>query len=276
MLKWAVMWSEIPSGMCAKIRTMAASNNRDHARNLSYYCLLALDIWWCYSSRTFRSWWIKQSTQHYQRGCNNIPSFLQQTTPIACSLCEGWTPHDLHILVTTPFCWHVSHCNTQARTVNLIHTILCDDEGVTQAHGCLRHEIDRGFERWHCTIYCLDFCAGFNDAKRQHLSTINTNSDLSFTTIQKQTSHRKQSMDQSDDKLAHGTTDEESSSKIPRGHKYIHRKASRKMHSMNSVNIESRVTYNTVWTCERFVPSRMAQWAVYYKALVPVHMYMSI
>jgi len=31
-----------------------------------------------------------------------------------------------------------------------------------------------------------------NDAKRQHLSTINTNSDLSFTTIQKQTYRRKQ------------------------------------------------------------------------------------
>ena len=36
--------SEIPSGMCAKLRTVAASNNRDHARNLSYYCLLALHV----------------------------------------------------------------------------------------------------------------------------------------------------------------------------------------------------------------------------------------
>jgi len=35
---------EIPSGMCAKLRTVAASNNRDHARNLSYCCLLALHI----------------------------------------------------------------------------------------------------------------------------------------------------------------------------------------------------------------------------------------
>jgi len=96
--------SEIPSGMCAKLRTMAASNHRDHARNLSYYCLLALHIWWCYSSLTSRSWWITQSTQHHRRGCNNIPSFLQRTTLIARSLCEGWTPHDLHILVTAPFC----------------------------------------------------------------------------------------------------------------------------------------------------------------------------
>jgi len=27
-----------------------------------------------------------QSTQHHRRGCNNIPSFLQRTTPIARSL----------------------------------------------------------------------------------------------------------------------------------------------------------------------------------------------
>ena len=59
---------------------------------------------WCCSSRTSRSWWITQSTQHYRRGCNNIPSFLQRTAPIARFLCEGWTPHDLHILDTAPFC----------------------------------------------------------------------------------------------------------------------------------------------------------------------------
>ena len=41
-----VLRSEIPSGMCmcTKLRTVAANNNRDHARNLSYYCLLALHI----------------------------------------------------------------------------------------------------------------------------------------------------------------------------------------------------------------------------------------
>jgi len=32
------------------------------------------------------------------------PSFLQQTAPIARSLCEGCTWHDLHILVTAPCC----------------------------------------------------------------------------------------------------------------------------------------------------------------------------
>ena len=31
----ALLRTEIPSGMCAKFCTVAASNNRDHARNLS-------------------------------------------------------------------------------------------------------------------------------------------------------------------------------------------------------------------------------------------------
>ena len=42
--------------------------------------------------------------------------------------------------------------------------------------------------------------------------------------------------------LAHGTTDEKRSSKVPRDRKYMHRKARRKTHSTNGVNIESRVT----------------------------------
>jgi len=43
-VKSILLRSEIPSGMSAKLRTVAASNNRDHARNLSYYCLLTLHI----------------------------------------------------------------------------------------------------------------------------------------------------------------------------------------------------------------------------------------
>ena len=33
--------SEIPSGMCAELRTVAASNNRDHPTRSLYYCLFA-------------------------------------------------------------------------------------------------------------------------------------------------------------------------------------------------------------------------------------------
>ena len=43
-------------------------------------------------------------------GRNNISSFLQRTAPIARFFCEGWIRHDLHILVTAPFC-----CNRKAR-----------------------------------------------------------------------------------------------------------------------------------------------------------------
>jgi len=64
---------------------------------------------WCCSSGTSRSWWITHFMQNHRRGCNNIPSFLQRTAPIARSMCESWPWQDLHILVTAPFCWRVSH-----------------------------------------------------------------------------------------------------------------------------------------------------------------------
>ena len=63
--------SESPSGKWAKFHTVVASSNRDQARNFFYYCLLALHIQWCYSSRTSRSCWITQSTQRHRRGCNS-------------------------------------------------------------------------------------------------------------------------------------------------------------------------------------------------------------
>jgi len=57
-----VLRSEIPSGMCAKLRTPAASNNRDHAsQSLLLLLARAMHIYF-YSSRTSRSWWITQST----------------------------------------------------------------------------------------------------------------------------------------------------------------------------------------------------------------------
>ena len=39
--KWPLLRSEIPSGMCAKLCTVAASNNRDHPTRSLYYCLFA-------------------------------------------------------------------------------------------------------------------------------------------------------------------------------------------------------------------------------------------
>jgi len=37
----SLLRSEIPSGMCAELRTVAASNNRDHPVRSLYYCLFA-------------------------------------------------------------------------------------------------------------------------------------------------------------------------------------------------------------------------------------------
>ena len=92
LLRW-----EIPSGMRAKLRTVAASNNRDHARNLSYCCLLALHIWWCYSSRTSRSWWIIQSTQHHRRGCNKTIK-IHYLSLVPSSLCFHEQIHILNVI----------------------------------------------------------------------------------------------------------------------------------------------------------------------------------
>ena len=91
---------------------MAASNNRDHAPQLLYYCLFSPRIHACCSSRTSHSWWIAHSMQHQRRGCNNIHLlFTMRTTPIAHSFCAGFTQDNLHILVTAPFC-----CDRKSRS----------------------------------------------------------------------------------------------------------------------------------------------------------------
>jgi len=98
--------SEIPSGMRAKLRTVAASNNRDHARNLSYYCLLALQTWWCYSSRTSRSWWIIQWTQHHRRGCNNtIADWSVKCTARHCNVVIYIRNYKAHYQVLVDSCF---------------------------------------------------------------------------------------------------------------------------------------------------------------------------
>jgi len=67
----------------------------------------------CYSLRTSLWWWITHSVQRQLKGCNNIPSFLQRTTPIVRSFCEGCTRHDLHILATVLLC-----CDLKARVAS--------------------------------------------------------------------------------------------------------------------------------------------------------------
>jgi len=63
--------SESPSGMSAKLHTVASGNNRVHMPRSLYYCLFASPIYGCCSSRTFRSWRTAQSAQRQRRGCNS-------------------------------------------------------------------------------------------------------------------------------------------------------------------------------------------------------------
>jgi len=86
-----VLRSKSSSGKCAKLHTIAASNNRDHLTRSLYYCLFASHKFGCCSLCTFSLWWITRSMQQQLRGCNNIPSFLQWTARIASSFCEGRT-----------------------------------------------------------------------------------------------------------------------------------------------------------------------------------------
>ena len=45
LLPFILLRSESPSGMCAKLRTVAASNNRVHLTRSLYYCLFAPHIY---------------------------------------------------------------------------------------------------------------------------------------------------------------------------------------------------------------------------------------
>jgi len=63
--------SESPSGMRAKLHTVAASNNRIHTPRSLYHCLFVQHIYWCGASRTSHLWWITHSTQRQPRGCNS-------------------------------------------------------------------------------------------------------------------------------------------------------------------------------------------------------------
>jgi len=81
------------------------SIGRDSVPQSLCYCMFVPHIYGCCSLCTSCSWWIADSTQCQRRGCNNISSFSQRTALIARYFCEKCTLHDLHILVTAPFCY---------------------------------------------------------------------------------------------------------------------------------------------------------------------------
>jgi len=102
MQLFTVLWLESRSGMCAKLQTVAASNNRvhltrslsssplariincspasqallevthqDHCSGITLLLLVRTTYIWCCSSHTFCSWWTVHSAQRQPRGCNN-------------------------------------------------------------------------------------------------------------------------------------------------------------------------------------------------------------
>jgi len=129
--------SEIPSGMCAKLRIVAASNNRVHMPWSLYHCLFAPHISLVLFFRhipfvvnhTINATPQERLQQHLLLFTTN----RTDRTFFVWRLILARPSHPGHstILLTC-----LSLCNTQARAVNLIHAVRCDDEGVTQARGC--------------------------------------------------------------------------------------------------------------------------------------------
>jgi len=193
-----VLRSEIPSGICAKLRTVAASNNRDHPTRSLYYCLFGPHTY----IFVLRAHPVRGESHNQRNATGEVattsPPFYNKPLRSHVLLCEGWTRHDLHILVTAPFCWLVSHSVTHKHELWIWFTLSYAMMKALLRLAAIWDTKQTGVERRHYNLL-PQFCAGFNDAKRQHLSTINTYSDLSFTTIQKQTYRRKQLMDHSDD-----------------------------------------------------------------------------
>jgi len=94
-----------PEWQIRKLHTVTASNNRDHPTRSLYYCLFVpytvyISFFFAHIpfmvNRTFNT----TSTERLQKQ----PFFLQQTTPIAHSFCEGCMWHDLHITMVTASC----------------------------------------------------------------------------------------------------------------------------------------------------------------------------
>jgi len=85
------------------------------------------------------------SMQRQPRGCNNIPSFLQWTAPIARSFCEGCTWHHLHILVKAPLC--------------------CDWKGGVESA--------QSFTLWHQSTTKIPRRAHFISACSHHMGVVN-------------------------------------------------------------------------------------------------------
>jgi len=109
--KYVVLRSEKPKRHVRKALHCGSKQQHSSPDKITLLLIVRATYIWCCSLHMFRSWWTAHSAQCQPSGCNNIPSFLQWTTPIAHSFCAGFTQDNLHILVTAPFC-----CDRKSRS----------------------------------------------------------------------------------------------------------------------------------------------------------------
>ena len=140
------------------------------------------------------------------------------------------------LIFNHPLCWRVSHSVTHKHELWIWFTLSYAMMKALLRLAAVRDTKQAGELRGD-TVHFIA-----SSSKQQHLSTIKTDGDLSFTIIQQQTYRRKQLMDQADDNSLTALLTKKNPSTVPRDRKYTHRKASRKTHSTNGMNIESRVT----------------------------------
>ena len=97
-------------------------------------------------------------------------------------------------------CWRVSHSVTHKHELWIWFPLSYAMMKALLRLAAVRDTKEAGELRGDTVHFIASSSARFfYDAKRQHLSTIKTDGDLSFTIIQQQTYRRKQLMDQADD-----------------------------------------------------------------------------
>jgi len=149
------------------------------------------------------------------------------------------------LMTNISYCWGVSLSVTHKHQRWIWFTLSYAMLKALLRLAAVRDTKQAGELRGDTVHFIASSSARFSWCKTQHLSTIKTDGDLSFTIIPQQTYRRKQLMDQPDDNsLTALPTKKEAKSKVLRDRKYMHRKTRRKTqtHSTNGMNIESRVT----------------------------------
>jgi len=141
--------------MCAKLRTMAASNNRPHAPRSLYLLLLVRATY-------IRVLFFAHIPFVVNRAFSATPTERLQQHPLFFTTKRTDRTFFLwrfHILITAPLCWRVSLCN-HASSIGESDSLcpMKGREGVTQARGCLRHEAGRNLRGDTVQFIAPDSC----------------------------------------------------------------------------------------------------------------------